>query len=121
MPGARFFFLTSHRLAMANRLQEMHAADAAEIICDLGHTVTWAGTEYDCLVSEPSVTLDLEEGGMMPSGDFEVRIPRVQFGTGATPQDGQVATFEDNRYIIKRGAVSRRNDAYIRLTLSTNL
>lgn len=106
---------------MANLIQDMLAGDAAEIVGDIGSKVTWKGAEYDALVSEPNITLDLEEGGLSSSGDFEVRIPRAQFGGGATPQDGEIVEFEGNRYIAKRGGIGRNTDAFIRLTLSTNL
>jgi hypothetical protein len=106
---------------MGNLIQDMLAADAAEIVGDIGSKVTWKGAEYDALVAEPTVTLDLEEGGIASSGDFEIRIPRAQFGNGDTPQEGQVITFEGKRYAIKRGGFERKSDAFIRITLSTNL
>lgn len=70
---------------MPNLLQETLAADSSQILEEIGHTVIWKGAEYRALVADPLVSVDLDEGGFMPQGDFQIKIKRTDFSGGAGP------------------------------------
>jgi hypothetical protein len=53
---------------MGNLIQDLLAEDLNEIVTDIGHTCTWKGVSYDCVISEPDMEADVDVGGFMPEG-----------------------------------------------------
>ena len=106
---------------MANIIQEMLADDGIEIVNDLGYVVTWKGADYAALVSDPDVSVDLNEGGFMPEGDFKIKILRAAFngGAGPFPQDREVITFDGNEYVITTPE-SMPASAFLELMIATH-
>jgi len=82
-------------------IQDEMAADAAEILAEIGESVTWNGQTYPALVSDPTIGEDLGLGGFSETGDFTVKIMRLAFGT-ARPKLGEIIGFENARYRITR-------------------
>lgn len=77
------------------------AADAAEIIAEIGEVVTWKGTDYPALVSDPTMGEDLNLGGFVSSGDFTIKIMRSSLGS-AVPQLGDILEYEGGKYRVVR-------------------
>lgn len=77
------------------------AADAAQILAEIGEPVTWKGKTYPALISDPATGEDLGIGGFTGTGDFTVKIMRSAFGD-ARPKLGEIIGFEDARYRITR-------------------
>lgn len=99
----------------------MLADDGIEIVADLGYTVTWKATDYSALVSDPDISVDLNEGGFMPEGDFKIKVLRAAFnaGAGPFPQDRDIVTFSGNEYVVTTPE-SMPDSAFIELMISTN-
>lgn len=77
------------------------AADAAEILAEIGEPVTWKGRTFSALVTDPTVGEDLGLGGFSGTGDFTIKIMRSAFGF-ERPRLGEIMGFEGNRYRITR-------------------
>lgn len=77
------------------------AADAAEILSEIGESVSWNGRTFSALVSDPTIGEDLGLGGFSGTGDFTVKIMRSALGT-ARPKLGEIIGFENARYRITR-------------------
>lgn len=104
---------------MGNLIQDMLAEDGKQIVEEIGESVTWNGVEYAALVAEPDVSVDLESGGLMPSGEFVVKILRSAFASGF-PTEGDVVTYDSKRYVVGR-ARNKPSSAFIILDIGTNL
>lgn len=104
---------------MPNTIQELLARDSSQIIDQIGHTVTWEGTSYDCVISEPDVSIDLQEGGFMPEGDYSVKIRRAAFnnGAGPFPQNNDQITYDGDVYKIT-GTSHKAGSAYIKMSVA---
>ena len=87
-----------------NAVQKLLAADLEQIVTETGYAddFTWAGTTYRCVLSPPDSAADLEEGGFVLDGDFQVKIPRADFndGAGPFPKNGDRCTFDGIVYSI---------------------
>jgi len=103
---------------MGNILQEMLADDGKEIVEDLGGVVTWKGDEYAAMIADPDISFGMQEGGLVASGDFVVKILRALF-TGAIPKEGDVVTYDGKRYFVT-GAPNKPESAFVRLDIATN-
>jgi hypothetical protein len=104
---------------MGNIIQEMLAEDGKQIVEEIGDRVTWNGSEFSALVGDPDVSVDLDQGGLMPTGDFVVKILRADFGAGSFPEEGDVVTFEGKRYVVTR-SLNKASSAWVRLDIATN-
>lgn len=82
-------------------IKDEMAADAAEIVAEIGEPVTWNGRTYPALVTDAIAGEDLNLGGFTGTGDFTVKIMRAALGT-ARPKLGEIIGFEGNRYRITR-------------------
>ncbi len=82
-------------------IKDEMAADAAEILTEIGEPVTWNGRAYPALVTDPTAGEDLNLGGFAGTGDFTVKIMRAALGT-TRPKLGEIIGFEGNRYRITR-------------------
>ena len=82
-------------------IEDEMAADAAEILAEIGEPVTWNGRTYPALATDPTAGEDLNLGGFTGTGDFTVKIMRAALGT-ARPKLGEIIGFEGNRYRITR-------------------
>lgn len=82
-------------------IKDEMAADAAEILAEIGEPVTWKGRTYPALVTDPAVGEDLGLGGFAGTGDFTVKIMRSALGS-ERPKLGEIIVFEDARYRITR-------------------
>ena len=84
---------------MGNLIQNELADDVAQITEEVGHTITWKGTEYACAVTEPRADADVESGGIFLDGEFQIKIPRVLLTSG-TPQHDNRVTFDGEIYRV---------------------
>jgi len=101
-----------------NRIQRELADAIPEMISEIGQTVTWSGTAYSAIVSDPDVTVDLEEGGFTPEGSFRVKIPRSAFnnGAGPFPQINDRITFDGDIYKVI-GEKNKGESAFVALSI----
>lgn len=84
---------------MPNTIQSLLAGDLAEMIVDMGHSITWNGTAYSCLLADPSLDASLDEGGFVVAGDFVVKVPRASF-TAGLPSVGDRVTHNSRVYKV---------------------
>ncbi len=82
-------------------LKDEMAADAAEILAEIGEPVTWNGKTFPALVSDPAIGEDLGLGGFSGTGDFTIKIMRSALGE-ARPKLGEIIGFENAKYRITR-------------------
>lgn len=82
-------------------IKEEMAADAAEILAEIGEPVTWNGKTFSALVSDPAIGEDLGLGGFSGTGDFTIKIMRSALGE-ARPKLGEIFGFENAQYRITR-------------------
>lgn len=80
-----------------NRYDEM-AADLTEVFDDIAQSVEWQGATYQAVVADPSVSLDLQNGGFLPQADFVVKLRRDDLS--AWPVLGQLLTIQGTPYQI---------------------
>ena len=74
------------------------AADFASILEENGVGITWQGRSYRALIGDPNVQVDLQVGGLMPQGDFTVKLLRSQLET--MPEHGEVIILDGKPYAI---------------------
>lgn len=88
-------------------IQTELASDSIQMVEEIGHTITWSGTSYPCIASDPDVSVDMEEGGFMPQGSFRIKVRRAEFnaGAGPFPQINDRITFDSEVYRV----ISERN------------
>ena len=104
---------------MGNLIQDLLAEDLNEIVTDIGHACTWKGTAYDCVISEPDMEADIETGGFMPEGSFNLKIPRAAFNAGAGPFPAESDRITYGGTVYRVLSPTNKNDsAYIRLVLT---
>ena len=104
---------------MPNLIQDMLAEDSTEILGDIGHTCSWKGNTYACVIGEPDMQVDLQEGGLMPEGAFNIKIPRAAFsnGSGPFPQENDRITYGGIVYKIL-SPTNKVGSAYIKIVLA---
>jgi hypothetical protein len=87
---------------MPNLIQTELAADSIQMVSEIGHTITWSGSEYPCIASDPDVEVDMAEGGFMPQGSFRIKVRRAAFndGAGPFPQINDRVTFYSEVYRV---------------------
>ena len=95
--------------------------DGQEIVGEISYTITWSGADYSALIADPSVIMDLSEGGFMPEGDFRIQILRADFNSGAGPfpDNNDVVTFNGDDYVVKMHRQLPAS-AFIELMIATN-
>jgi len=82
-------------------IKDEMAADAVEILVEIGEPVTWNGKTFPALVSDPGLSEDLGLGGFTGTGDFTIKIMRSVLGN-ARPKLGEIIGWERARYRITR-------------------
>jgi hypothetical protein len=104
---------------MPNLIQDMLAEDSLEILGDIGQTCSWKGNTYDCVLGEPDMQVDLQEGGLIPEGAFNLKIRRAEFndGAGPFPQENDRVTYDGIVYKIL-SPTNKADSAYIRIILA---
>jgi hypothetical protein len=102
---------------MPDLIQDMLADDSLEILGDIGHTCTWKAASYPCIIGEPDMQVDLQEGGLMPEGAFNIKIRRAAFADGPFPQENDRITYGGNVYKIL-SPTNKEGSAYIRIVLA---
>jgi hypothetical protein len=104
---------------MANLIQEMLSEDSIEILGDIGQVCYWKGTQYPCIIGEPDMQVDLQEGGLLPEGAFNIKIRRVAFSSGAGPfpQENDRVTYGGIVYKIL-SPTNKVDSAYIKIVLA---
>lgn len=102
-----------------NKIQTLLARDAKQMLPDIGHVATWEGTEYDCFLVDPDVSIDLQEGGFLPEGLFTLKFLRADFndGAGPFPQDNDRITYDGEVYKVT-AAVNKAESAHIKLSIA---
>ncbi len=81
--------------------QDEKAADLVEVLTEIGECVTWKGRRFRALVSEPTISEDLNLGGFIPTGDFTIKILRSDF-RGDQPALGDQIGYEGDNYRVSR-------------------
>ena len=76
-------------------------ADLAEVLADIGLSVTWDGDEYDAMVSEPRVNFDLASGGFSADADFSVKIRRMDLPEEGGPALKDLMTIQGASYVVR--------------------
>lgn len=74
------------------------AADLAEVFDEIGTSVFWNGADYQAVIADPMVQLDLQSGGFLPQADFLVKLQRASLP--ALPQVGQTVRIQGTTYQI---------------------
>lgn len=104
---------------MGNLVQGMLADDLKEVIGDIGHKCSWKGTEYDCVIGEPDMQVDLQDGGLLPEGAFNIKVPRAAFNCGAGPFPQENDRFTYNSVVYKiLSPTNKADSAYIKIVLA---
>jgi len=104
---------------MPTKIQQLLARDARQIIAQIGDTAERGGKTYDCVLSEPDVDVDLEEGGFMPTGDFTLKFLRADFqgGAGPFPGNNDRVIYDGSIYKIT-SCVNKKDSPYIKLSIA---
>lgn len=97
----------------------MLAEDGEEIVAEIGDEIEWKGKPYDALVGDPDISVDMEEGGLIPTGEFVCKVLRSRFIGGEYPTEGDVVTFDEKRYFVSM-AKNKPDSAWIRFEITTN-
>jgi hypothetical protein len=85
------------------------AADASEIVSEIGRTVTFRGNPVSAIVSEPQVGESLMAGGFKDSTSYSVKFVRstlLAAPFSGLPETGEVVIIEGREFTIN--AVSSR-------------
>lgn len=103
---------------MPNILQELLAQDAAQIISQIGHRAEWKGSTYDCLIADPDVDVDLQEGGFLPSGTFTLKFLRSDFndGAGPFPDQNDRVTYDGEVYKVT-SYINKADSPFIKVSI----
>lgn len=85
----------------ANLSAEM-LADAQAICAESGQAVVIAGVTYAAMISDPTVTPQLVEGGLMEQVSILVKVPATSAATSAKAnfQPGKKLTFDGRTYRV---------------------
>jgi hypothetical protein len=85
----------------ANLAAEM-LADAQAICAESGQSVVIQGVTYSAMVSDPTVTPQLVEGGLMEQVSILVKVPATPAATAAKAgfQPGKKLTFDGRTYRV---------------------
>lgn len=75
---------------------------------EIGGTVNYAGTDYPCLMSDPSMAFDAARGGIVESGEFSVKIRRAIL---PTPKPAAWATMTVGGVAYKISAINDKPGA----------
>lgn len=106
---------------MPNIIQQMLAEDSEQIVEEMGYVdaLTWGGTSYSCVLAPPDVESNLDDGGFMLTGDFQVKIRRALFnaGAGPFPDDGDRVDFDGAIYRVS-AAVNKPGSAFFIFTIA---
>ncbi len=105
---------------MGNIIQTALADDFKEMVEEIGYTISWnngtSASDYKCIVGDPTVSVDLETGGFLPEGAFQLKIARSAFGSGPVPQMNDRVTFDGDVYKIN-SVTNRPDSAYLSFTI----
>jgi hypothetical protein len=79
------------------RYEEL-AVDLAEVFGEIAQPVEWQGGTYQAVISDPVVNLDLQTGGFLPQGEFQVKLRRSSLSV--MPAPGQILRIQGVPYQI---------------------
>ena len=96
---------------MGNTLQDELASDCLEILGEIGHTMAWKGSNYDCIVGDPSIDTSLDPGGFMPQGTILVKMRRAAVA-GSGPSINDRVTLNGETYKVSSN-VNKENSPFI--------
>ena len=96
------------------RYEEL-ASDLTEMFAEIAQPVEWQGVTYHAVISDPVVNLDLQTGGFLPQGEFQVKLRRSSLSS--VPAPGQIIRIQGSAYQIS-GLTDRPTSPLIILHVS---
>lgn len=97
------------------------AVDAAEILSEIGRSVTLRGNPINAIVSEPRPGEVLEEGGFRETTTLSMKFLRstlLASPFNGLPDRGDVIVFEGREYYVTEPASSRAGAAWASVEVS---
>ena len=91
------------------------ASDLGSVFDDFAKTITIGSTEYQALIAEPELALELESGGFNSAGNFTVKMLRTDW-LAARLMVGTHLVFDGQTYRVIR-LVSRPPHPVVVLTV----
>lgn len=91
------------------------AVDAAEILSEIGRSVTLRGNAINAIVSEPRPGEVLEEGGLKETTTLSLKFLRstlLAAPFNGLPETGDLIVFEGREYYVTEPASSRSGAAW---------
>ncbi|NBU34780.1 hypothetical protein EBS40_09240 [bacterium] len=76
-------------------------ADMAEILADVGTQIQWDGDDYDAILTEPRVDLDLTTGGFSAEADYSIKIRKTDLPEGSAPQAKDQVAIAGAIYVVR--------------------
>ena len=76
-------------------------ADMAKILADVGTQISWDGDEYDAILTEPRVDLDLTTGGFSAEADYSIKIRKTDLPEGSAPRAKDQVTIAGAVYVVR--------------------
>jgi hypothetical protein len=98
-------------------LKDEMAADAAEILAEIGEPVTWDGRPFNAIISPVGLSDSLQIGGFDQEYDFTVKIPKASLG-GARPKPRDAVEFDGTTYRVAKVSESP-SSPFVVLTVQT--
>lgn len=73
----------------------------AEILTDVGTQIQWDGDDYDAILAEPRVDLDLTTGGFSAEADYSIKIRKTDLPEGSAPVAKDQVTIAGAVYVVR--------------------
>lgn len=70
-----------------------------EIFSEIGEKASFRGQEYTCAITQGENALELESGGLVPSGNFNLKFLEEELGS-IVPKVGEIITYNNIQYRI---------------------
>jgi hypothetical protein len=83
---------------MGNYKQEVKSA-LGEIFNEMGVVVTYRGKTYTCTVAAGQNALELESGGFVPDGNFNIKFLESELGANR-PAVGDTVNYNGDEYRV---------------------
>ena len=86
-------------------LKDERAADAAELLAEIGEPVVWNGQTYNAIITAVDLSDVLQVGGFGENYDFTVKIAKADLGD-ARPHLNDPIEFDGTTYRIAKTSES---------------
>ena len=70
------------------------------MVAEIGGSLVWSGGTYPAIITDPAISFDPAQGGLVANGDFVAKIRRAAF-TGALPQAWDTMTIDGTIYKVR--------------------